>query len=615
MRIRTTLSAKKTLGAGLAAAAAITAAVVMPNSASAAEGTILAEGSAEAIKDSYIVVLKDNLTAQADVSGRAGDLASRYNGKVGFTYQAALRGFSVTMSAQQARRLAADPAVSYVEQDRAVKMLTDQLNPTWGLDRVDQRDLPLNQKYTYNNGASNVTAYIIDTGINYNHTDFGGRATFGFDAFSDGQNGKDCQGHGTHVAGTVGGTTYGVAKEVKLKAVRVLNCQGGGSVSTEAAGVDWVTANAVLPAVANMSLYTGTANEPSTVLDTAVKNSIAKGVTYVVAAGNFNDDSCKYSPQRVRETINVGNSTSSDARASTSSYGVCTDLYAPGSSIVSASHSNNSGTATMSGTSMASPHVAGGAALYLAGNAAATPAQVHQAIIDSSTPNKITNPGTGTPNRLLFVGGVTPGGVSVTNPGNQTSTVGTAISPLQLSASGGSAPYTWSATGLPTGLSISASGAVSGTPSASGVYNVTATATDSSSPAKSATTSFTWTINTIAGCAPQTNGTDVAIADSPGAAVTSTITMSGCSGNGSATSKVEVHIKHTWRGDLVIDLVAPDGTAYRLKNSSSSDSADNVDATYTVNLSSEARNGAWKLKVQDVARYDTGNIDTWTLTL
>ncbi|WP_436496305.1 S8 family peptidase [Actinokineospora sp. HUAS TT18] len=614
MRNRIPLSAKRILGAGLAAAAAITAAAVMPNSASAAEGSILAEGSADAIKDSYIVVLKDSLTAQADVPGRAGDLASRYQGKVGFTYKSALRGFSVTMSAQQARKLAADPAVSYVEQDRAVKMLTDQLNPTWGLDRIDQRDLPLNQKYTYTTGASNVTAYIIDTGINYNHTDFGGRATFGFDAFNDGQNGKDCQGHGTHVAGTVGGATYGVAKEVKLKAVRVLNCQGGGSVSTEAAGVDWVTANAVLPAVANMSLYTGNVNEPSTVLDTAVKNSIAKGVTYVVAAGNFNDDSCKYSPQRVRETINVGNSTSSDARASTSSYGVCTDLYAPGSSIVSASHSSNSGTATMSGTSMASPHVAGAAALYLAGNASATPAQVHQAIIDSSTPNKITNPGTGTPNRLLFVVGGTPGGVSVGSPGNQTSTVGTAISTLQLSASGGTAPYTWSATGLPTGLSISTSGAITGTPSAAGTFNVTATATDSASPAKSGTTSFTWTVNTTGTCSAQTNGTDVSIPDA-GAAVTSTITMSGCTGNASATSKVEVHIKHTWRGDLVIDLVAPDGTSYRLKNSSSSDSADNVDATYTTNLSSEARNGAWKLKVQDVARYDVGNIDTWTLTL
>ncbi|CRK56036.1 Carboxypeptidase T [Alloactinosynnema sp. L-07] len=204
-------------------------------------------------------------------------------------------------------------------------------------------------------------------------------------------------------------------------------------------------------------------------------------------------------------------------------------------------------------------------------------------------------------------------GVSVANPGNQTGTVGTAAS-VQLTASGGTAPYTWSATGLPAGVSInSTSGLISGTPTTAGTYNVTATAT--ATAGGSGTTNFSWTVNPTGVCAPQTNGTDVAIPDSPGAAVTSTITMSGCSGNASATSKVEVHIKHTWRGDVVIDLVAPDGTAYRLKNSASNDSADNVDATYTVNLSSEARNGAWKLKVQDVARYDTGNIDTWTLTL
>ncbi|WP_436496303.1 M14 family zinc carboxypeptidase [Actinokineospora sp. HUAS TT18] len=207
------------------------------------------------------------------------------------------------------------------------------------------------------------------------------------------------------------------------------------------------------------------------------------------------------------------------------------------------------------------------------------------------------------------------GSVSVANPGNKTGTVGTALT-VTNSASGGTAPYSWSATGLPAGLSINATnGTISGTPTAAGTSNVTVTATDSSSPAKSGSASFSITVNPTGGtCAAQTNGTDVAIPDA-GAAVTSTITMSGCTGNASATSKVEVHVKHTWRGDLVIDLVAPDGTAYRLKNSSSSDSADNVDATYTVNLSSEVRNGAWKLKVQDVARYDTGNIDTWTLTL
>jgi subtilisin family serine protease len=596
---------------GVAAIAVAGTVMALPQAVAAQpEGPIVAESAPNAVQDSYIVVLKDNTMARSEVSGRADGLASRYGAKIGFTYKAAFKGFSATLSKQQAKRLAADPAVSYVEQDRTVQVLTDQLNPpSWGLDRVDQASLPLDSKYSYSTGASNVTAYVIDTGINYDHADFGGRASFGFDAFTDGRNGKDCQGHGTHVAGTVGGANYGVAKAVKLKAVRVLNCQGGGSVATEAAGVDWVTANAVLPAVANMSLYTGTANEPSRVLDDAVRASIRGGVTYVVAAGNFNDDSCKYSPQRVTETINVMASARTDARASFSSFGTCSDLFAPGQDIVSASYSNNSGTATMSGTSMASPHVAGAAALYLADNPAKTPAEVHAAILAQATPNKVTSPGAGSANLLLRTntGGVP--GVSVTNPGNQTTALnGTAN--LQLSASGGTAPYTWSATGLPAGLSIgSSSGLVSGTATTAGTYNVTVTATASAGGSGSA--SFTWTVGT-ATCAPQTNGTDVAIRDN--ATVTSTVVFSGCTGTASATSQVEVHIKHTYKGDLVVDLVAPDGSVYNLHNRAGG-SADNIDQTYTTNLSSETRNGTWTLRVRDAATADVGTIDTWTLTL
>ncbi|MBP2326767.1 subtilisin family serine protease [Kibdelosporangium banguiense] len=600
------------LGLGLAAAAALAAAVAAPAVATAAPPPIIGANAPNKIQDSYVVVLKDNAMARSAVSGHADALAARYGGKVGFVYRAALKGFSVTMSAEQARKIAADPAVSYVEQDRTVSVLTDQPNPpSWGLDRVDQADLPLNQNYSYSAEAANVTAYVIDTGINYDHTDFGGRATFGFDAFTDGRQGKDCHGHGTHVSGTVGGNTFGLAKKVKLKAVRVLNCQGGGSITTEAAGVDWVTANAVLPAVANMSLYTGVKNEPSRVLDDAVRASIGVGVSYVVAAGNFNDDSCAYSPQRVTETINVAATARTDARASFSSFGTCTDIFAPGQDIISASYSNNSGSATMSGTSMASPHVAGAVALYLSDNPAKTPAEVHSAILAQATPNKVTNPGAGTPNRLLRVNGTGIPGVSVTNPGAQTTAVGGTAN-LQLSASGGTTPYTWSATGLPPGLSIGAStGLISGTATTAGTYNVTATATATAGGAGSA--SFVWTVGTTPTCAPQTNATDVPIPDL--STVTSSVTFSGCTGNASATSTAEVHIKHTWRGDLVIDLVAPDGTAYRLKNSSSSDSADNVDQTYTTNLSTETRNGTWQLRVQDVARQDTGTIDTWTLTL
>ncbi len=596
---------------GVAAIAAVSTVLVLPSAAAAQpEGPIVAESAPNAVQDSYIVVLKNNGMAREAVRGNADGLVGRYGGKIGFTYRAAFKGFSVTLSKQQAKRLAADPQVLYVEQDRTVQVLADQLNPpSWGLDRVDQNDLPLNSKYSYSTGADNVTAYVIDTGINYDHTDFGGRASFGFDAFTDGRNGKDCQGHGTHVAGTVGGSTFGVAKNVKLKAVRVLNCQGGGSVATEAAGVDWVTANAVLPAVANMSLYTGNVNEPSRVLDDAVRASIRGGVTYVVAAGNFNDDSCKYSPQRVTETINVMASARTDARASFSSFGTCSDLFAPGQDIVSASYNNNSGSATMSGTSMASPHVAGAAALYLADNPAKTPAEVHAAILAAATPNKVTNPGANSANLLLRTNTGGTSSVSVANPGNQSTALNGSAN-LQLSASGGTAPYTWSATGLPTGLSIgSSNGLVTGTATTAGTYNVTVTATAAAGGAGS--TSFTWTVGT-ATCATQTNGTDVAIPDNT--TVSSSITFSGCTGTASASSQVEVHIKHTYRGDLVISLVAPDGSTYSLLNRAGG-STDNVDQTFTVNLSSETRNGTWKLQVRDAATADVGTIDTWSLTL
>ncbi|MDX8055872.1 S8 family serine peptidase [Lentzea sp. BCCO 10_0798] len=596
---------------GVAAIAVAGTVLALPQAVAAQpEGPIVAENAPNAVQDNYIVVLKDGTTARSEVSGRADGLASRYGAKIGFTYKAAFKGFSATLSKQQAKRLAADPAVAYVEQDRTVQVLTDQLNPpSWGLDRVDQASLPLDSKYSYSTDASNVTAYVIDTGINYTHSEFGGRATAGFDAFTDGQNGKDCQGHGTHVAGTVGGATYGVAKNVKLKAVRVLDCFGSGSVATEAAGVDWVTANAVLPAVANMSLYTGTANEPSRVLDDAVRASIRGGVTYVVAAGNFNDDSCKYSPQRVTETINVMATDRTDARAQFSSFGTCSDLFAPGVQIVSASHRNNSDPSTKDGTSMASPHVAGAAALYLADNPAKTPAEVHAAILAQATPGKVANPGAGSANLLLRTNAGGVPGVSVTNPGNQ-STALNGTAGLTLSASGGTAPYTWSATGLPTGLSIgSSSGVVSGTATTAGTYNVTVTAT--AAAGGSGSTSFTWTVGT-ATCAPQTNGTDVPIRDN--ATVTSAVVFSGCTGTASASSQVEVHIKHTYRGDLVVDLVAPDGSVYNLHNRAGG-GTDNIDQTYTVNLSSETRNGTWTLRVRDAATADVGTIDTWSLTL
>jgi subtilisin family serine protease len=260
------------------------------------------------------------------VDGAAGDLARQYGGAVRQSYKNAVKGFSAKLTERAAKRLAANPAVDYVEQDRQVAATGTQANPpSWGLDRIDQASLPLNGSYTYPNAASNVTAYVIDTGVRISHADFGGRAVNGYDFIDNDPVANDCNGHGTHVAGTVGGTSYGVAKGVKLVAVRVLDCQGSGSYSQIIAGVDWVTRNAVKPAVANMSL----GGSAGSTLDNAVKASIAAGVTYAVAAGNSNADACNTSPARLPEAITVGATDSADARASFSNYGACLDLFAP----------------------------------------------------------------------------------------------------------------------------------------------------------------------------------------------------------------------------------------------------------------------------------------------
>jgi len=595
---------RRLAGLGLAGATALALAANMTGTASA-EGQILLADSAQAVQDSYIVAIKDSASPKSQSASKAAQLTQRYGGQVREAWQHALNGFSVKMSADQARKLAADPNVAYVQQDQVVKINDVQSPvPSWGLDRVDQRNLPLDNSYTYNTTAANVHAYIIDTGVRTTHATFGGRATWGANTSGDGNN-TDCNGHGTHVAGNIAGSQYGLAKGAAVVAVKVLNCQGSGTTAGVVAGIDWVTANAIKPAVANMSLGGGA----DATLDAAVRNSIAAGITYAIASGNSNTDACTTSPARVAEAITVNASDSADARASFSNYGTCTDIYAPGVGITSSWNTNDTATNTISGTSMATPHVAGAVALYLADNPTATPAAVATALYSASTPNKVTNPGTGSPNRLLFTNvTVAPGTPSIANPGAQTSTVGTAAS-LQLSASGGTAPYTFSATGLPAGLSISASGLISGTPTTAGTFNVTATVTDSAS--KTASTSFTWTVTTVGGgCNAATNGTDLAIPDL--GTVSSTIAIAGCAGNASATTTVKVDIIHTWSGDLVVDLVAPDGTVYPLQ-SRVGGSADDIHKTFTVNASSEAANGTWSLRVRDAAFLDTGRIDSWTL--
>jgi subtilisin family serine protease len=395
--------------ASAAMAAAMTGGAV---SAAPAVGEILHAGGATAVPDSYIVVLKDDAvggkagTRKAEVNRMAASLAERFGGRVGHVYGDALNGFEVRLSEQAAKRLAAHPAVAYVEQNHTVQIQATQTNPPWGLDRIDQRNLPLNSTYNYTSTGSPVDVYIIDTGIRTTHNEFRrsdgtSRAVDGYDAVDGSLPASDCNGHGTHVAGTVGGKTYGVAKEARLIAVRVLDCGGSGTWAGVIAGVNWVTSHhqAGKPAVANMSL----GGSYYAALNTAVANSIADGVTYAIAAGNSNANACNYSPASVPAAITVGATDRTDTRAWFSNYGSCLDLFAPGVGVLSAWHTSDTATATLDGTSMASPHAAGAAARVLHRYPTYTPAQVASYLTSTATTGVVKSPGSGSPNRLLYV--------------------------------------------------------------------------------------------------------------------------------------------------------------------------------------------------------------------
>ncbi|MFB8101916.1 MULTISPECIES: S8 family serine peptidase [unclassified Streptomyces] len=506
-----------------AAAVALAAAGTLPATAaeSAPEGVILNAGAPGTVSDSYIVTLKDSAVKSDSAQGKA--LAKKYGASIERTYRSALNGYAVEATAAEAKRFAADPAVASVSQNRTFTVSATQNNPpSWGLDRIDQRNLPLDQRYTYPDKAGEgVTAYVIDTGVRISHSDFGGRAFNGYDAIDNDNVAQDGHGHGTHVAGTVAGTAYGVAKKAKIVGVRVLNNQGSGTTAQVVAGIDWVTANAVKPAVANMSLGGGA----DSVLDAAVQRSINAGITYAVAAGNESTNANTKSPARVADAITVGSTTNTDARSSFSNYGAVVDIFAPGSSITSTWNTSDSATNTISGTSMASPHVAGAAALYLADNPGSTPAQVSAGLVAAATTGVVGNPGSGSPNRLLYVG------TGSTNPPE---------------------------------------------------------------PGQKFENTTSYPIN------------DNSTVESP-------VTVSGITGNAPSALKVPVNISHTYIGDLRIDLVAPNGTVFNLKAFGSGGSADDVVTTYTVNASSVAANGIWKLRVADNARADTGRINSWGL--
>ncbi|MGA4839829.1 S8 family serine peptidase [Streptomyces sp. G45] len=521
---RRRLSGAGTLALTAATAVALGVVSALPASAQpqapqAGEGRIEYAGAANAVADSYIVTLDKDAAKADSAKGRA--LAKEYGAEIERTYKKVLNGYEVHASEAEAKRFAADPAVASVVQNRTYTVAATQTNPpSWGLDRIDQRNLPLDQKYTYPDKAGEgATVYVIDTGVRISHQDFGGRASYGYDAIDQDNTAQDGHGHGTHVAGTVGGIAHGVAKKAKIVGVRVLNNQGSGTTAQVVAGIDWVTRNAVKPAVANMSLGGGA----DSALDTAVRNSIAAGITYAVAAGNETTNASTRSPARVTEAITVGATTNTDAKASYSNYGSVLDLFAPGSNITSTWNTGDSATNTISGTSMATPHVAGAAALYVAENPSATPAQVSQALVSAATPNVVGSPGTGSPNRLLYVGG---GGTNPPGPKFE-------------------------------------------------------------------------------------NGADFAITDN--ATVESPVEVTGVPGNAPGTLGVPVAIKHTYVGDLKIELLAPDGTAYVLKDFGVGGSSDDINTSYTVNASSETANGTWKLRVTDNAAQDVGTLDSWGL--
>ena len=590
--------AAATAGALLAAGSAVPA---------SAEGPVTAAGGPGAIAGSYIVVLED--VAAGAVARTATALADRHDGGVVRTYRHALRGFEATLTERAARRLAADPAVASVTQNQVVTASDVQApTPSWGLDRIDQRARPGDGSFSYPNGSPVVTAYIIDGGINLGHTEFAGRIRPGRDFIDNDDTADDCRGHGTHVAGTVGGTSFGVAKNVELVPLRVLDCEGRGSVGTVMAAIDWITADhaAGTPAVATMSLN-GRRYEPQ---EQAISRSIADGVTYVVSAGNDNADACANTPAALPAAVTVGAIGPDDARAEFSNFGSCVDLFAPGVDITSASIGSDTATRIASGTSMAAPHVTGAAVLILAEHPTWTPAQVTAELLAAATPGVVTGPGAGSPDRLLYVDATPPAddfSLAVA-PAAATVTAGDAVTV----AVDASRPVTFGVNGLPAGAKATFDGSAmtvtTGSRTAPGTYRVLVVG---SGTGTTRAAWFTLTVAAAAGCIGAAD-TDVILPESN--VVEIPVTIDGCSGAGAVDSTVELHVDHTYVSDLEIQLIAPSGTRYDLLSRTGDDVQD-IDYTFTHDLSAEPANGVWKVYLLDNAPSGIGAFDNVVLDL
>ena len=422
---------KRILIVALFIVVSLAAGALAPLKSSAKKGEVVK--AADPIPGRYIVVLDDNIVgenaAEPQVEAFGLYLTYAYGGEVKETYSSALRGFVVEMSAEQAQVMNLDPSVKTIEEDSVISVSNNQTNAPWHLDRVDQRALPMNSAYNYTTSGAGVHIYIIDTGIRNTHTDFGGRANAVYDNIGDGQNGNDCNGHGTHVAGIAGSSTYGVAKNAYIHSVRVLPCNGSGQLSNLLSGVNWITANRQLPAVANISL---TAGGSSPAVETGINNSIAAGVTYTVAAGNQALDACGYTPAHTPNAITVGATSDSDARTPYSNYGSCVDLFAPGHAVASLSHASDTDTRVLNGTSMAAPTIAGAAALYLSGNPTASSSAVYNAIRNSATTGMVTNIDATSPNLLLYTFNAPPTAANVSVSGRITDAFGNGLSRVRV---------------------------------------------------------------------------------------------------------------------------------------------------------------------------------------